>query len=338
MVTVNMLSSRLLWWDDTWGTVNVPRYKTHDCTTQHTGLHTHCMFSVLMHVRIGAKKSKQQQTIQCRGLSHWYPHTHTAESPPLRLPALLFPFPALSFWHPSLSAAMDCETNFYHYTLQVKKGSWECVIYAGFDFYVASTGSSIIAPPGTLVHWAPDEMLSWHHYQSPRACPSPVPGVQEGACVVAAGLPPLLLPPPLRMPPWRWRQQSRPSVIWMVRWEHVFLYLGPSSRRDLCGSSFSEAPVLLLTGGNQVIIAQTRGKTRLVKVPPGATHPCSDTWGRAIKKTWGHAFVWNICKPQLYSQHEGASLWPAADTIIQYLRWKCLDGVHCFDLWPHRLV
>lgn len=140
MVTVNMLSSRLLWWDDTWGTVNVPRYKTHDCTTQHTGLHTHCMFSVLMHVRIGAKKSKQQQTIQCRGLSHWYPHTHTAESPPLRLPALLFPFPALSFWHPSLSAAMDCETNFYHYTLQVKKGSWECVIYAGFDFLCSVYG------------------------------------------------------------------------------------------------------------------------------------------------------------------------------------------------------
>lgn len=89
---------------------------------------------------------------------------------------------------------MECETNFYHYTLQVKKGSWECVIYAGFDFYVASTGSSIIAPLGALVRWAPDEMLSWHHYQSPRACPSPVPGVQEGACVVAAGLPPLPAP------------------------------------------------------------------------------------------------------------------------------------------------
>lgn len=85
---------------------------------------------------------------------------------------------------------MDCETNFYHYTLQVKKGSWECVIYAGFDFYVASTGSSIIALLGTLVHGAPDEMLSWHRYQSPYACPSPVPDVQEAACVVAAGLPP----------------------------------------------------------------------------------------------------------------------------------------------------
>lgn len=83
---------------------------------------------------------------------------------------------------------MDCETNFYHDTLQVKKGSWECVIYAGFDFYVGSTGSSIIALLGTLVHWAPDEMLSWHRYQSSYTCL--VPDAKEGACVVAAGLPP----------------------------------------------------------------------------------------------------------------------------------------------------
>lgn len=114
-------------------------------------------------------------------------------SPPLSSP---LPFPSLSLRHPSLSAAMDYETNFYHYTLQVKKGSWECAVYAGFDFYVASTGSSIIAPPGTLVHWAPDEMLSWHRYQSPYVCPSPMPDVQEGACAVAAGVPslPLLSP------------------------------------------------------------------------------------------------------------------------------------------------
>lgn len=85
---------------------------------------------------------------------------------------------------------MDCETNFYHYTLQVKKGSWECVIYARFDFYVASTASSIIALLGTFVHWAPDEMLSWHRYQSPYARLSLVPNVQEGVCVVAVGLPP----------------------------------------------------------------------------------------------------------------------------------------------------
>ncbi len=128
---------------------------------------------------------------------HTHTLTHSTDSPPSPLCSLLFPFPSLSFWHPSLSVAMDCETNFYHYTLQVKKGSWECVIYAGFDFYVASMGSSIIALLGTLVHWAPDEMLSWHRYQSPYACPSPVPAVQEGACVVAAGLPPLLLPLPL---------------------------------------------------------------------------------------------------------------------------------------------
>ena len=113
--------------------------------------------------------------------AHAHAHTHT-ESPLSSLP--------LSFWYPSLSVAMDCETHFYHYTLQVKKGSWECVIYAGLDFYVAYTGSSIIALPGTVVHRAPDEMLSWHCYQSPYACPSPVPDVQEGACVVVAGLPP----------------------------------------------------------------------------------------------------------------------------------------------------
>lgn len=62
---------------------------------------------------------------------------------------------------------MDCKTNVYHYTLQVKKESWECVIYAAFDFYVVSTDSSITALPDTLVYWAPDEMLSWHGYQSP---------------------------------------------------------------------------------------------------------------------------------------------------------------------------
>lgn len=132
---------------------------------------------------------------------------------------------------------MDCETNFYHYTLQVKKGSWECVIYAGFDFYVASTGSSIIALLGTLVHWAPDEMLSWHRYQSPYACPSPVPDVQEGACVVAAGLPPS-----------RSLRLSCASVTvtpTLTDIRHLngafracVLYLGPSSLHDLLGSSF----------------------------------------------------------------------------------------------------
>jgi len=80
-------------------------------------------------------------------------NTHTSF---LSLP---FCFSSISFWHQSLSAAMDCETNFYHYTLQVKEGSWEYVIYARFDFYVGSTGSSIIVLQGTLVLRAPDEML-----------------------------------------------------------------------------------------------------------------------------------------------------------------------------------
>ncbi|KAJ4937024.1 hypothetical protein JOQ06_001608 [Pogonophryne albipinna] len=57
-------------------------------------------------------------------------------------------------------------------------------------FVCSVYGSSIIALPGTVVHRAPDEMLSWHCYQSPYACPSPVPDVQEGACVVVAGLTP----------------------------------------------------------------------------------------------------------------------------------------------------
>lgn len=124
---------------------------------------------------------------------------------------------------------MDCETNFYHCTLQVKKGSWECVIYAGFDFYVASMASSIIALLGTFVHWAPDEMLSWHRYQSPYACPSLVPDVHEGACVVAAGLPPRerTLPPSTSPAPlWQWRQCSQPFVIWMALLEHVFWMWG----------------------------------------------------------------------------------------------------------------
>lgn len=133
----------------------------------------------------------------------------------LPLPLLFFPFPSLSLWHPSLSVAMDYETNFYHYTLQVKKGSWECAIYAGFDFYVASTGSSIIAPRGTLVHRAPDEMLSWHRYQSPYICPSPVPGDWEGACAAAAGVPSLAISPFL--PPWWWRQQPQSSVNQKVK-------------------------------------------------------------------------------------------------------------------------
>lgn len=97
-------------------------------------------------------------------------------------------FPSFFFSHSSLSVAMGCETNFYHYTLQVKKGSWECVIYARFDFYVGSTSSFITALFGTLVHWAPDEMLSRHCHQSPRAFPSLIPDVQERACIVAWGL------------------------------------------------------------------------------------------------------------------------------------------------------
>lgn len=141
-------------------------------------------------------------------------HAHNTFTPQRLMSSLSSsPFPSLSFWHPSLSVAMDCETNFYHDTLQVKKGSWECVIYAGFDFYVGSTGSSIIALLGTLVHWAPDEMLSWHHYQSSYTCL--VPDAKEGTCVVAAGLPPSF---------WQCIPFLRPSqlfLVWIVRSKHV---------------------------------------------------------------------------------------------------------------------
>lgn len=112
---------------------------------------------------------------------------------------------------------MGYETNFYHYTLQVKKGSWECVIYAGFDFYIASTASSIIPPLGTLVHWAPDELLSWHRYQSPYACPSPVLDVQEGVCAVAAGVPSLRLSQlHLCLHDSGGNNHSHPSVEWCI--------------------------------------------------------------------------------------------------------------------------
>ena len=49
----------------------------------------------------------------------------------------------------------------------------ECVFYAAFDFCPGSTGSSIMAPPGALVHQAPDEMLSRHGHQSPLRLPKP---------------------------------------------------------------------------------------------------------------------------------------------------------------------
>lgn len=103
-------------------------------------------------------------------------------------------FLSVSLRHPSLSTPMDYQTNFYHYTLQVKKKEpWAAPHTAPFDFYVAPTGSSIIAPPGTPVHRDPDEMLSWHRYQSPYACPSPVPDVQEGG-MCCNGRSPLFLP------------------------------------------------------------------------------------------------------------------------------------------------
>lgn len=195
----------------------------------------------------------------------------------LALPSLLFPFPSLSFWHPSLSTAMDWETNFYHYTLQVKKGSWECVIYAGFDFYVASTGSSIIAPLGTLVHWAPDEMLSWHRYQSPYASPC-----RRGACRTPSLLPTTALP----------LSCASMMVTPTLR--------GLSSLYDLCGSTFlSQYCEVLSAFSNRRRLSNNcsgHGENKVSWDPPGVTHPCSDTWVKAIQKTWG-AF---ICKPQLY--------------------------------------
>lgn len=116
-----------------------------------------------------------------------YTHTHTSahqnDSPV---------FPSLSSaasWHPSLSSPMDSQTNFYHYTLQVKKRSRGRGVYGPFNFYVASAGSSIIAQPGAAVHRGPDEMLSWHGYQSAQADRAPCPAHRKGACAAAAGLP-----------------------------------------------------------------------------------------------------------------------------------------------------
>ena len=99
--------------------------------------------------------------------------------------------------------------------------------------------------------------------------------------------------------------RSHPSFEWRVE-SMCFCIWGLHPGATSVGPLFSEAPVLLITGGDQVIIAQTRGKTRLVKVPPGAAHPCSDTRGRAIKKTWGHAFVWNIRRPQRVQPARGS--------------------------------
>lgn len=180
--------------------------------TTHSHCSTHFSYSLYICFCVYMRISTENKTAKHSTAYFLIDSAHTQLCIPPPFPSAVPSF-SLSFWHPSLSAAMDCETNFYHYTLQVKKGSWECVIYAGFDFYVASTGSSIIALRGTLVHWAPDEMLSWHRYQSPYACPSPVPDVQEGACIVAAGLPPSASP----LPPWRWRQHPPSFVIWMVR-------------------------------------------------------------------------------------------------------------------------
>lgn len=66
--------------------------------------------------------------------------------------------------------------------------------------------------------------------------PKPVPDMQAGACAVAAGVPSLLAASPASQ--WWRRQQAKTSVNWMVLFEHVFLYLGPSSPHDLCGPSF----------------------------------------------------------------------------------------------------
>lgn len=213
----------------------------------------------------------KKYTRKAVGRSHnAFQHTHTQQIHLTPTP-IRSPFPSFSFQHPSLSAAMECETNSYHYTLQVKKGSWECVIYAGFDFYVGSTGSSIIAPLGTLVHRAPDEMLSWHHYQSPRACPSLVPDVLEGGMCCSCRSPCLL--PATR------------SVLTVFRhlscaFRACVRCLGP------CMTSAGlllrlEKPVFLMTGYNWVVIVLTVRKTRLVYIHLA---PLSDSWVGAIMK------------------------------------------------------
>ena len=200
--------------------------------------------------------------------SHTHTYTHPsflARSPPPP------PTLSLSFWHPSLSVAMDCETNFYHYTLQVKKGSWECVIYAGFDFYVVSTGSSIIAPLAALVHRAPDEMLSRHRYQSPCTCSSPVPGVQGGGmcCSCRTPLPPLLpatrspaLRPPPRLHDGVANTHSHLSFEWW-RVEHAFWMWDLPPLRDHCSSDW--AIIVRATWETPLTHARTLGSERFGK-------------------------------------------------------------------------
>lgn len=59
-------------------------------------------------------------------------HTNTQMSHPS---SLLSCFSlSVSLWHPSLSTPMDYQTNFYHYTLQVKKRSRGCAAYGPLRF------------------------------------------------------------------------------------------------------------------------------------------------------------------------------------------------------------
>lgn len=110
------------------------------------------------------------------------------------------------------------------------------MIYAAFDFCPASTGSSIIAPPGALVHQAPDEMLPRHRHQSPLGLPKPYLMCRRACAAAAAGVP----------------------------------FPFPGCRL------LQRAPALSDEEGNRVITVEAGGKTRLVSIPSGGTHPCSE--------------------------------------------------------------
>lgn len=141
------------------------------------------------------------------------------------------------------------------------------------------------------MHRDPDEMLSWHRYQSPYACPSPVPDVQEGG-MCCSGRSPLFLP--VFAPP-RWRRQTT-TAIRHVKWRIWSLcFVSGAFVATFSSEGLPPRPLMLrrtlYVSDKGAIIARSRGKTREGKIRHGGTHPCSDTWVAAIRKTQGRAFT-----------------------------------------------
>lgn len=131
----------------------------------------------------------------------------------------------------------------------------------------------------------------------------------------------------------------------MVHLEHVFVYLGPSSLHDLCGSSFLSQ----YCGGPNAFMSDIRrlgnncADQRENKASFSRSHLVALTCAMILRSkplrkhevTPSHEIYVNS---QLYSQHGTHHYKWTADCIVQYLRWKCLDGVQCFDLWLHWMI